>query len=244
MGEAEFLPLSEAVTRLKDGMYGNFGPPEVVTGARKAYPGFSIGFGPQKEHASTLINDAIKNGGLSVFVLPVGNAGETPLQVPPDVLAKMPRTRGGLPDHAVQPMRFLAKDQIAAKLLAALSASALYVRSKEFEDWYEEARKKRNWPSHEKQRNSLDQHHNNKPPMGRRSKQSDLRDPIIVLVKGGRWSAQQKIADLVRLLETKGIEATRDTLRRTVDQLFKETGDQRYRRRVRKRSPVKRRGRG
>jgi hypothetical protein len=76
--------------------------------------------------------------------------------------------------------------------------------------------------------------------MGRPSRQNDLRNPIIALK--GRW---QTIADLTRLLQSEGRIATRDTTRRVVDQLFRETGKECYRRRVRrKRSTVKRIGRG
>jgi hypothetical protein len=242
--ESELLLISEAVARLEDGMYGNFGRPEAVMAAKKAYPGFTIGFGPRKEDAVTLIDDALKKGELSVFVLPESNERGTPLKVPSEVLGKMIRIRGGLPDRVVQPIRIFAGDPIAPELLAALSKSALYLRRKEFEPWYKTGRKKRNWPSHAKQRNSLRQHPNNKPPMGRPSKQNDLRAPIVMLVAEGSWSARQKIADLVRLLlKFKGVVADRDTARRVVDQLYKETGKQAYWRRVRKRSKVKRTGR-
>jgi hypothetical protein len=63
-------------------------------------------------------------GELSVLVLPVSTDDEAlgaPLQVPPDVLGKMMRTRGGLPDRIIEPMRTFAKESIAPELLAALS---------------------------------------------------------------------------------------------------------------------------
>ena len=236
--ETGLLRISEAVARLKAGMYGNFNRPEAVKEAKKHYPGASIGLGSQKEHAARIVDNALMKGELSVLVLPASAEGEVrqaPLQVPPDLLRKMIRTRGGLLDFAVQATRIFAKDPITPELRAALSKSALYVRCKEFDSLYKKARKKRNWPS---QRSS-------KSCIGRPSKQSDLRDPIVVLVVNERrWSARQKIADLVRVLESKGIKATRDTVSRTVDQLFKETGEQCYRRRARKRSTVKRNGPG
>ena len=65
--------------------------------------------------------------------------------------------------------------------------------------------------------------------MGRPSRQSDLHNPIIVLVNEGRWSAEQNfIADLVKLLKSKGVRASRQTVQRTVKQLHRETGDHRY----------------
>jgi hypothetical protein len=148
----------------------------------------------------------------------------------------MIRTRRGLPDRIIQPKRIFATDSMAPELLAALlSKSRLYVRRKEFKAWYEKARRKRNWPS---QRSS------SKPRMGRPSRQSELSTRIVELAKDEKWFVQQKIADLVRLLKSEGKIATRDTLRRVVDQLHKETGKPCYRRRVRKRFTAKRNGPG
>lgn len=228
-------------------MYGNLKQPVSIAKIKEEYerrrqPRPSIGWGPQKEEAAKLIHEAAVQGKLSTFVLPHSSecaARAAPLQVPPDVLRKMIRTRGGLPDHTIEPMRVFAKEPIAAELLAALSKSALYVRRREFDALYGKARKKRKWASHEKQR-SLPRQHPSKPPIGRPSKQSDLRGPISGLVKAEQWSNQQTISDLVRLLESKGISAARDTARRTVDQLFIETGEPVYRRRARRRSKVKR----
>ncbi|MET4841931.1 hypothetical protein [Bradyrhizobium japonicum] len=209
--EAELLLISEAVAHLEAGMYGNFNRAEAVIEARKHFPGASIGFGPQKEHAARIIDRAILKSELSVFVLPDAIEGEArgaPLQVASDALRKMIRTRGGLPDHAVQPF---VKD---------LSKSALYLRREEFEAWYQKAKKKRNWPS---QRSSC------KPRMGRPSKQTELLDSIKAIANGGRWSAEQNfIADLVRLLKSKGVTASRQTVERTVELLYRETGDLRY----------------
>jgi hypothetical protein len=229
--ETGLLLISEAMARLEAGMFGgDLKRPAEVQMAKKTYPGASIGWGPPKKDAAKRIHEAITQGKLPVFVLAdlaEGEVHRAPLQVPLGVLKRMIVTRGGLPDHAVQPMRIFAKGTVTPELLAALSKSALYVRRKEFDAWYKKARSKRNWPS---QRSSC------KPRMGRPPKQNDLRDPIVALVKDGQWSVRQKITDLVRLLESKGRVATRDTASRIVDQLFKETGEQRYRRRVRHRA--------
>ena len=234
--------ISEAVARLEAGMFsgGAFMPgatcdfrrPEAVEVAKKSYPGASIGWGLQREDAAKRIYGAIKLGELSVFALrdpPDREVHRAPFQVPLGVSQQMISTRGGLPDRAVQPLRILAKGTVSPELLAALSTHKLYLRREEFDAWYKKAKEKGNWPS---QRSSR------KPRMGRKSKQIDLRAPIVGLVDEGRWSARQKIADLVRLLESRGIIAARDTVRRIVDQILKETGKQSYRRRVRKRSQV------
>jgi hypothetical protein len=116
--------------------------------------------------------------------------------------------------------------------------SELRIRREQFEAWYEEARERNNWPSQYASRKPR-KDGSLKPIIGRPSKQNLLRNAIIALVNERCWSAQQKIADLVRLLlEVKGMIATRDTVSRVVDELFKEKGDDRYRRRPRKRAQV------
>ncbi len=139
--------------------------------------------------------------------------------------------RGGLPDFTVEPRRIFAKTPIAPELLAALSTSALYLRRKKFEAWYAKASKKRNWPSqrpHHGTPASL-RSRSKKNPIGRPSKQSDLRTSIAVLVSAGQWSAEQNfIADLVKFLDSQGVKASRQSVQRAVDQLHRETGDHRY----------------
>ena len=268
--ETELLLVSEAVARLKGGMYAGIKQPEPITHLKKREQRLligsgPIGWGPQKEDAAKRVYKAIVQGELSVVVLPddptESEMQEAPLLVPVDVLKQMIRTRGGLPDRAFEPMRILAKGSVAPELLAALSKSKLYIRREEFDAWYEKDRQNRIWPSHnawlkdgrdefdawrnaEKNRGSPIQRSRCKPRMGRPSTQNDLRKPIIALVNEGRWSARKTIADLVRLLESQGKIAARDTVRRVIDQLFKETGKQSYRRPAHTRSKVKRNGPG
>lgn len=226
----ELLRISEAVAHLEAGMYGSFNRPKNVEQAKKYFPGVSIGSGPRKEYAARIIDDAIRKNKLTVFVLADVKENEAhgiPLRVPADLLGKMIRTRGGLPDHVIQPERIFARDPLPPELRGALSKSALYLGREEFAAWYEEARKKRIWPS---QRSS------SKPRIGRPSRQSDLRARIVELAKDEKSFARQTIADLVRLLKTKGKRAERDTVRRLIDQLYRETGDPCYWRSVRKRA--------
>jgi hypothetical protein len=238
--EAEFLLISEAVARLKVGIYGGRPEPKPVASIKanikKGEGRPSIEWQPQKEDAVKRIYEAIMQGKLSVFVLPVATEAKPhrmPLQVPLGVLTRMIPTRGGLPDYTVEPMRIFANTPIVSELLAALSTSALYLRRKEFEAWYEKARKKRNWPSQRPYQDtpaSL-RSRSKKNPIGRPSKQSDLQTSIAALVRAGRWSAEYNfIADLARLLGSQGVKASRQTVKRTVNQLHRETGDHRYHR--------------
>ena len=223
----DLLLISKAVAQLKAGLYGGLPEPKFIADIKKNVAKGeqrpSIGWGAQKEEAVEQIYKAIMQCELSVFVLPdlaEGEAQRAPLQVPQSVLEKMKLTRGGLPDCAIEPMRIFARDQIAPELSTALSRSKLYLQRKEFKAWYEKARKNGNWPS---QRSSQ------KKPMGRPSKQIDLRIPISDMVNSGRWSAAQHfVADLIRLLKSAGRKESRQTVERTVARLHRETGDPRY----------------
>jgi hypothetical protein len=225
--DTELFLMSEAVARLKVGMYavneyGNYNQPEPIAKIKESEPRLAVEWGPQKEDAAERIYKAIVHGKLSVFVLTASTdqVHRQHLQVPLGVLKRLIRARGGLPDRAIQPLRIFAKDPITAELSAALSESNLHLRRGEFDAWYEKTRKKRNWPSQRSCR---------KPRMGRPSRQSDLHNPIIVLVNEGQWSAEKNfIADLVKLLKSKGVTASRQTVERTVGQLHRETGNPRY----------------
>ncbi len=240
--EAELILISEAVARLKDGMYGGLQEPKPVASIKanikkgldvgEVCP--SIGWQPRNEDATARIYEAILQDKLSVFVPPVGTEKKDPmpLHVPlDDVLTRMITMRGGLPDYTIEPRRIFAKTRIAPELLAALSTSPLYLRRKEFEAWYAKASKKRNWPSqrpHYLTPANL-RSRSKKNPIGRPSKQSDLRGPIAALVSDGQWSAEQNfIACLCKLLKSQGLKASRQTVERAVEQLHRETGDPRY----------------
>lgn len=223
--EIEWLLISEAVARLQVGIYGSLKQPEAVKEAKKHYPRASIGFGPQKEHAAKLIDSAVLKGELAVFVLTDlagGEVGESSILVPPDVLQQMIRVRSGLPDRATLSMRGLARCFVSVELLKSLSQSPLYLRCDQFTDWYKQIRERRNWPS---QRSSKKSH------MGRPSKRTEeLRNRIIGMVNDGQWLAQRNsIADLHRLLRSKGETPSRQTVTRLIKQLHRETGDRRYR---------------
>jgi hypothetical protein len=114
--KTEFCLISEAVARLEAGMFGGLRRSEAVVAAKTSYPGASIGWGPQKEDAAKRIYKAVMQGELSVLVLPDSTDDEAlgaPLQVPPDVLGKMMRTRGGLPDRIIRPMRTFANTTVS-----------------------------------------------------------------------------------------------------------------------------------
>lgn len=217
----EFLVLSEAVGRLEAGMYGGeIRRPQAVEDAKAHDPDASIGWGPHKQTAAAAIDAALNAGKLSLYVFgALDTEMASPFQVPRAALVRLLRIRGGLPDHAVRPSINLVRDQLlTVELFNALSTSALFVRRNEFYTWYDNQKKKRRWSS---------QRMSNKARVGRPSKQNELLAPIRARVEEGSWSGREPVAKLVKLL---GLDDTqRYTVKRTVDQIFRDNGDFRYR---------------
>jgi hypothetical protein len=232
--EIEFLLISGAVTRLEAGMFGGaINRPEPVEVAKKIYPRASIGSGLQKEKAAEVVNVAIMSGDLTIYVLtqPTADRSSQPLPVPIDVLQRLIKAGGGLPDHAIRlPFNLLRIKAVTPELFAALSNSAMFVREAEFEAWYQRQKRRRRWPS---------QVGSKKPRIGRPSKQTDeLLTSIRARAAENSWSGRDGIAPLVKLLKTNGAP-NRNTVRRAVQLLFEETGDPAYRIVARKRAKAK-----
>jgi hypothetical protein len=226
MSEAErgFLLMSEAVARLEGGMFGgNIRRPEPVEAIKKLDPRISVGFGLHRQKAASVIHKAIMAGrlGVHVFASPGADGVCRVLQVPINVLERLFKSRGGLPDHAIRlPFNLVRDHAVAPELFAALSSSAMFLKSTEFKGWYQRQKRQRLWPS---QRKSV------KPRAGRPSKQTDeLLISIRARAAENSWSASEGIAQLVKLLVSHG-QPTRNTVRRAVERLYEETGDPQFR---------------
>jgi hypothetical protein len=232
--EAGFLLISEVVARLEAGMFGgNIRRPEPVEGIKKLDPRISVGFALQRQKAASIIYKAIMAGrlGVHVFASPGADGVCRVLQVPVNVLARLFKSRGGLPDHPIRlPFNLLRDNVVAPELFAALSSSAMFLQGTEFKGWYQRQKRQRRWPS---QRESV------KPRAGRPSKQTEkLLTSIRARAAENSWSASEGIAPLVKLLVAHG-QPTRNTVRRAVDRLYEETGDPAYRIVPRKRAKAK-----
>jgi hypothetical protein len=219
-----FLLISEAVARLEGGMFGgDIRRPEPVKAIKKLDPHISVGFGLHRQKAASVIYKAIMAGelGIHVFGLPGADDVCRPLRVPINILERLLKSRGGLPDHPTRLPFDLVRDNLATpELFAALSSSAMFLKNTEFEGWYQQQKRRRRWPS---QRESV------KPRTGRPSKQTgELLISIRARVAETSWSASEGIAPLVKLLVPHG-QPTRNTVRRAVDRLYEETGDPQYR---------------
>jgi hypothetical protein len=198
--ETQFLLISEAVARLEAGMFGGaVKRPEPVKAAKKIYPQASIGWGPHMEKAASAIHAAILKGslGLHVYTRPTAEGVSHTLHLPIDVLTRLLKVHGGLPDHAIRPSASLFRDaSVTPELFAALSSSGMYMHRREFEAWYKKQKSRDRWPS---------QRASTKPRTGRPPKQTDeLFTSIRARVAENSWSAADGIAKLVKLLVSHG----------------------------------------
>jgi hypothetical protein len=229
---SNYMLLSSAVASLEDGMFGGMARPEMVRQVKNDLPRLPVGFGPRRQEAAGRLYGALVAGELPVYVEfgPKMTDRSEPqiLPVGPTILKSLPRSRGGLPDRAVRvPAALLWTGAIDGELFRALSSGRLLLRRSEFENWYARERQRGKWPS---------QHGRKQRRVGRPSKRVVLRDAIVALVNEGRWDGNKDpVAELTALLVENGRALmSHDTVARAVDHLFREHGDERLRRRTRK----------
>lgn len=222
-GRSEFLPISEATFFLQKGMFGQKNLPNIVVEARKKIgPKFLAGVGQWREQAAACILTAALAGKLKVYVTYEPDQKKFEI-VSPNTLKLIVPVRSALPDHPTR----IAYPRSGPPLIR-LSRGALFLSKSEFECWYRAEKAKRKWPSQEGA---------SKRPIGRPRVSADWRARIKHLVEGGEWSAQKSIPTLKKSLaasEFGEAPPSDDALARIVDELLKETGDDRYRRKRRR----------
>jgi hypothetical protein len=228
---ADFLPLSRAIDRLADGMWGGLQRPEPVAVIKQDQKKLSLGFGPWREKAAQRLRAAAIEGELVIYLLAkpqvrseAHNFTECslekiePLVVPVNVVKRLMVSRGGgLPDHPIRPSIKTAEGN--QKLFALLTVGLLVVRASDIDVWYQSERAKGKWPSQKRSKEKKD---------GRPTKQTDaLRNAVLALVHDHKWSGKDPISALHRLLVASGRSdvPSQDTLARLVDQLHRETGE-------------------
>jgi hypothetical protein len=230
---SDYMLLSAAVASLEDGMFGGLKGPEMLRQEKKGLPRLSLGFGPRRQEAAAELDRALVAGKLPVFVEFWPEVSDRPeprlLPVKPATLRALPRSRSGLPDRVRVPTSLLRGDgAIDGELFRALSSGRLLLKRADFENWYGRERERGKWPS---------QHERRQPRFGRPSKQTALRDSILGLVYSGRWdSNKHSIAALAKMISKnpRAPPVSHDTVTRAVDHLFREVGDERLRRRTRR----------
>jgi hypothetical protein len=233
----DYLRLSDAYSRLADGMWGGLPRAEAVRAIRRrlkiepAYGEIYFGYGPWRERAADCLTRAALVGKLTVHVVKdrtfdlnsssLGNAAVThhidAMVVPVKILRRLAKPRSGLPDHPFRPTHKIVDGD--GVMLDALLKGVLVVREREFAAWYRSERAKGKWAS---------QRSKKKRRIGRPSKQTDeLRNAVMAMGQDGTWNRQQSVTELRGLLAASDRTnlPSADTLTRLVDQLHVETGD-------------------
>jgi hypothetical protein len=218
---AGFLRFSKAVALLAQGIWGGLGRPTPVIEVKQYEGQVSVTFGPWKEKAGQCLTLAAVNEQIPVYVFgqpqaEAGRPGPELTRVPGAVLKRLIKPRGCLPDHPRVSMRAVEND---GQLFRALNTGLLIVRKSEFDAWYQREHRKGKWPS---QRGKSKKE-------GRPSHQTDgLRNAVAAIMQAGKIT----IAELRRRLVSSGRTdvPSEDTLARVVDELYRETGEARFRR--------------
>jgi hypothetical protein len=230
----EFLPISECVNQMVQGMWGNAPRPEPVREIKQIDRGLSVGFGPRKENAAAVLRADALQGTLPVFVrasataLAEGRSRVATQRVPPELLKRLLPIRGGLPDHPTHLRRRAAADsQSDDNLIVLLQHGELVVRRSDFSDWYTQRRRQGLWPS---QANRVGRRR------GKPTKDTEaLRGAILAAVHDDAWRATDGMPKLRSLLIERGQEPLScDTLERVVDKLYRLMGETALRRSVRR----------
>jgi len=232
-----FIRVSQAIDCLAAGMWGGRPRPIPLAELKKHWKKVSVGFAPWREQAARNLRSAIERDELPLYVMsdPASSADDDPhtlydipMHVPASVVERLVGARGVLSDHPIRTtFKTVGGDD---QLLERLRFGALVVREKDFDAWYRSERGKGQWPSLRSRR---------KNAIGRPPKQRDaIRNAILGAIYEGRWSAQESIAQLDRLLRGAGRDdvPSADTLARTIDQLHRETGEPKL---LRKRRPAR-----
>ena len=226
---AGFLPLSNAINRLADGMWGGLPRPDPVAAIKLHQKKWSVGFGHWGELAGQRLRAAAMKGKLAIYILakPQGRSADhsltecfleniEPVVVPVSVLERLITSHGSLPDHPIRPSMKTAEGN--EKLFALLAVGLLVVRANDFDEWYQSERAKGRWPSQEAKGRKN----------GRPTKQTGaLRNAVLALVHDHKWSGKDPISALHHLLVASGRSnvPSQDTLARLVNQLHRETGE-------------------
>jgi hypothetical protein len=219
---AGYLRISEGVELLAQGMWGGLRRPDPVRDLKKRYRGaISVTFDPWKQKAGKRLTLAAVDEDIPVYVFwrPYTETTDPEfeiMRVPGSTLERLIRVRGKLPDHPRASMRVVEKNE---KLYRALNTGILIIRKRDFDAWYRRERQKGRWPS---QRGKLEKE-------GRPSRQTErLRKAVVAIMQDGKMT----IAELRRRLIGSGRSdvPSADTLARLVDELYRETGEAKFRR--------------
>jgi hypothetical protein len=230
-----YMLMSEAYDRHYRGVWSGFKSFAFALALRRKYK-WSVGFGARQVYSAERLTGAACDGGLKVYVVadpslqpnldrskwPAAPTRE-PVIVPYEVVNRLIKSRGILPDHAICPTLKTAGHD--STLYVLLKVGVLIVRECEFERWYRSERLKGKWPS---------QQFRVRKGIGRPTLQSEsLKNEVLSLVRRQMWRASDGIATLHRILSERAQlddMPSVDTLGRLITRLYLETADFAFRR--------------
>ncbi len=231
---AGYLRPSQARDILVKRMFGNLPPTKGVQRLREQ--GIRAGAGEWRERAAQDIRKAVLDGQLTLRVVSAAGETEEPLTI--EQARSLIPSRGGFPDVPYRLSIALVRLGVFELELFSqlnLGAGLLAFLADDFEKWCEKPEVRRRWPSHRTARKGSPKP---SPKGGKPAKYREpLRNAIIARVTGGEWNASMPLTALKELLNQRSRLTplpSADTLARRVDELFVETGDKRYLRRLRR----------
>jgi hypothetical protein len=224
-----FLPLSEALNRLTNSMWGGVPDPLPVRNAKKDYPSAPIRFEPWRNRAAKRLRNAATTGRLKIYVVADPELApekqpepgwpspptKEPIALPLEVLKRLITRNDMLPDHAINPtLKATGGDR---HMYVLLRVGMLVARESDLDRWHQSERARYKWPS---------QRFASKRASGRPRKYDRLRKTILDLVKQSRWTAKDGYPKLRRVLFDSGSAdlPSVDTLERLGKLLLAETG--------------------
>ena len=208
-----YLPVSECVEKLMNGMFGKLRRSAPLMGVKEREgERLRLRYGPWREKAAQRIREATLDGELKVYLIPrpteeqetyptISEAMPEPLPI--EAIRLIVPVRDGLPDNPVRTGRGPWKRRI--------ETGSLLIDAVEFDGWYKQERLRGLWPT---------QVSCKKPRRGRPRIDDTLEQRIMEIVVDGGWTAQRPIADLLRDLALIGMPASKDTVTRIIERLF------------------------
>jgi hypothetical protein len=248
----QFILLSEARSRLRDGMFGNLTRPVPVGEMKRKFPRLSLGSGDWTKAANAEIIGAVSEGLLPVYVMPARLLRKLKAKrfklvdmrrllanrVDPRVLNSLIAPSGYWPDNPYRPSDTLVSDGLLSwDFFALLSEGLLVVPEPEFRAWYLRCYARGVWPSQRKP-------DRRRRTRGRPRLAQSIKDQITIFANEKRWKPDQGISGLRRLFEEADVDSpapSDETLQRRVDELYLETQDPRFKRIMKRRKTMAKR---
>jgi hypothetical protein len=233
----DMIQVGAALARFHASMWRTVPVVEQVAEARReasASPPITggIGWGLHKSHSAEILYQAVVGSRLALFAWPTRNddqgsrepADEVQVlrQLPPALVEQLRPLHRGLPSNLI------GGRQPILKHYPGLSANDVPVFvSSEFERWFDGERGNGAWAT-QRPRDAADNRARMPRRPGRPSILREVERTIAAIVADNQWTKAEPISRLGGIVRTRGIQANDDTVRKSLDGLYVQTGDSRY----------------